>query len=392
MPQSDVPRRTEPVRSDPRLLPELKRYGPFDPTGCFQCGTCSATCSLASGEATYPRESLRNALLGLRDRVASDIGPWICEDCGECAAACPREADPKTSLETLRRYLVGEYDVTGLAARIQRSRAWYVGSLVAAAAIVLALVVWYHLWYVKMPVSDFASTSMGLEHMFGIITWFTVIVTVVPFVLLAVNATRMARLATRGEPPIPLHLYLSELPTYVVETVTQRKMRGCEEATRWRKHWMVALGTVTMLVITVFFLRWFQTDKILPLWHPQRWIGYAATVMLVWGPADLIVGRLRRKKGPEYSPLRDLTFPILLLGTAVSGILVHVFRYAGLGLAAHYGYAVHLMIVAPMLVVEIPFGKWSHMVYRPLALYLQAVRARAAATASTAQGVPQHAS
>jgi hypothetical protein len=30
-----------------------------------------------------------------------------------------------------------------------------------------------------------------------------------------------------------------------------------------------------------------------------------------------------------------------------------------------------------MVVVEIPFGEWAHMIDRPLALYFQAVRERA---------------
>jgi len=29
-----------------------------------------------------------------------------------------------------------------------------------------------------------------------------------------------------------------------------------------------------------------------------------------------------------------------------------------------------------MLAVEVPFGKWAHMLYRPLAIYLQAVKER----------------
>jgi hypothetical protein len=37
-----------------------------------------------------------------------------------------------------------------------------------------------------------------------------------------------------------------------------------------------------------------------------------------------------------------------------------------------------------MLVVEVPFGKWAHLMYRPLALYLVAVRRRAAAPATEA--------
>jgi hypothetical protein len=69
--------------------------------------------------------------------------------------------------------------------------------------------------------------------------------------------------------------------------------------------------------------------------------------------------------------------PVLLLLTALSGMAVHVLRYVGLGLSAHYAYAVHLMIVVPMLLVEIPFGGSSHMMYRPLALYFTAVKERA---------------
>jgi hypothetical protein len=37
-------------------------------------------------------------------------------------------------------------------------------------------------------------------------------------------------------------------------------------------------------------------------------------------------------------------------------------------------YVVHLMIAVPMLVIEVPFGKWAHLAYRPLAKYLVAVR------------------
>jgi hypothetical protein len=46
-------------------------------------------------------------------------------------------------------------------------------------------------------------------------------------------------------------------------------------------------------------------------------------------------------------------------------------------LISHYLYAIHLVIAVPMLVIEIPFGKWSHMIYRPLAIYLQTVKERA---------------
>jgi heterodisulfide reductase subunit C/quinone-modifying oxidoreductase subunit QmoC len=46
-------------------------------------------------------------------------------------------------------------------------------------------------------------------------------------------------------------------------------------------------------------------------------------------------------------------------------------------LAMHYTYAVHLIIIVPMLIIEIPFGKWSHGLYRSLALYFYGIRENA---------------
>jgi hypothetical protein len=35
------------------------------------------------------------------------------------------------------------------------------------------------------------------------------------------------------------------------------------------------------------------------------------------------------------------------------------------------------MVVVPMLFVEVPFGKWSHLLYRPLAIYVAEVKIKA---------------
>ncbi len=133
-----------------------------------------------------------------------------------------------------------------------------------------------------------------------------------------------------------------------------------------------------MLTIKLFGLRWFQTDSILPIYHPQRWLGYIATAFILYGIGGIFVGRMRaQKEFYKETQLEDLVFPILLLLTALSGIAVHIFRYAGLELTCHFAYALHVIIATPMLLVEMSFGKWSHMIYRPLALYFEAVKERA---------------
>ena len=125
-----------------------------------------------------------------------------------------------------------------------------------------------------------------------------------------------------------------------------------------------------MLLLVVVFLRWFQTDEIRPIWHPTRLLGYYATAVLLYFTGDAMLSRLRRSKQiHKHSHLTDWTFLLLLFFTTLSGIIFHLFRILGMPMPTYYMYVIHLAIAVPMLMVEVPFGKWAHLAYRPLAIY-----------------------
>jgi nitrate reductase gamma subunit len=292
---------------------------------------------------------------------------------------------------TLRRFLSAQYDWTGIASKLLQSRAWYLGSLIFVAVLVLLLILGYHLWYVEMPVTDFATTPFGLDHMFPIIIYYTLTVMLLPLVLLFSRVFRIWRFTMGGEVQArpSLSLYVLEAWIYVYQSATHSLMRKCPERGRWLGHWVLAMGTLMMLTIKVFGLRWFQTDNIYPLYHPQRWLGYLATGLILYGIGEIFLGRLRaRKEIYKETRFQDIVFPILLVLTVLSGLAAHIFRYAGFALTCHFVYALHIVIATPMLLVEMSFGKWSHMVYRPLALYFLAVRERAVRQAPAAEVVP----
>jgi hypothetical protein len=311
-------------------------------------------------------------------------------------------------MRTLRRFLTGQYDGTGLASRVLRSGAWHAGALGVVAALVLGLIVAYHVYWADLPLGDFATTSMGMAHMFPKIQYFTWIVYALPALFVLVHVRRMYRF-TVGRARLPLRLFVAEARTLVLHAVTHRNLRKCPAEARearayerwlqgedtpgvevvpdrWLKHWLMALGTVVMVVLTALFLPWFQTEALHPLYHPQRLLGYLATVLILWGTSDILRRRLWPRPGV---PRRRgaLTLPLLLWLTAVSGLLVHVLRYLDLALAAHYAYALHLVVCVPMVVVEVPFGEWAHMIDRPLALYFQAVLERAREERSAEAGL-----
>jgi quinone-modifying oxidoreductase subunit QmoC len=79
----------------------------------------------------------------------------------------------------------------------------------------------------------------------------------------------------------------------------------------------------------------------------------------------------------RFSHLSDWIFPILLFAGAFTGGLTHTLRYLGFPMATYVTYVIHLAILVPMLTLEVPFGKWSHLAYRPLAVYFDAVKMKA---------------
>ena len=383
-------------KNDPTLLSDVRRYGIFDATGCINCGTCTLSCDLADDNVSFPRRSMRQVLMGQRQIVNESLDPWICHDCGDCSIVCPRQTDPRNSMMTLRRYLASVYDWTGIASIINSSKAWHIGSLVFSAFFFLALFIFYHLYYAEMTLSELAINPLGLEHMFPMMTYFTLVVVLFPFFILLTNAFRMYWVTVHLKESVrsPIAQWLIEVKTFIIHFFTYRKMAECAtEKGRWPKHLLLGLGCIVMLVLVVFALKWFQTDNIYPLYHPQRWVGYLAAAFMIYGTGDILISRILAKREiHKTSEFRDWIFPILLMATAVSGIIVHIFRYAGLELATHYAYIVHMMIVVPLLVIEMPFGKWTHMIYRPLAIYFQELKQKTIEQTEPQEEVPGYVS
>jgi len=114
---------------------------------------------------------------------------------------------------------------------------------------------------------------------------------------------------------------------------------------------------------------------------------YLATVALIYGSVEILIGRLREKEQVyKFSDMSDWLLPAMILLASLSGIAVHIFRYMESSLSAHISYFIHMVIVTPLLVIEIPFGKLAHVLYRPFAIYFLAVRQKAEQHSKTVEG------
>jgi ferredoxin len=372
------------TRIAPSLIDDIRKYGKFDAAGCFGCGSCTIACtSIPVGRASFPRRVMRYARFGLKEPLQNSLEPWLCYYCGDCADACPRQAEPAASMMTLKRYLMSYYDRTGLASKMYTSAGWRIGVNLLVGFLFALLVVWYHVSLKGMKTSDFIAMPMGIEHMFPLIIYFTVFIYVMPAVLLMMNALAMMHRSAMygGNSKIPAAFYFSELKTLFMHGAVQIGFIDCTEEkpnARWTNHFFLVSGFVVISILVLFFLPWFQTDKIYPLYHPQRWLGYLATAALIYGSVEILIGRLREKEQVyKFSDMSDWLLPAMILLASLSGIAVHIFRYMELPLSAHIAYFIHMVIITPLLLIEIPFGKLAHVLYRPFAIYFLAVRQKA---------------
>ncbi|HSQ17744.1 MAG TPA: 4Fe-4S dicluster domain-containing protein [Anaerolineales bacterium] len=369
------------ARLDPNLMKELKEYGAVGIEKCYNCGNCTASCPLATDDYPFPRNIIRRVQLGQKDRLAQHLDPWLCYYCGNCSETCPKGAEPGETMMAARRWLTARYDWTGLARKFYTSPVWEIGSIVVVG---LFIVLMFVLFAGPMETDRVALNTFAPVERIHYGDW--VLAAFLSFFLLS-NIYHMYVLTLRKgvDFKIPLSVYITQAWQLILHFVTQKRFSECDEdqpgflqKKRWRNHFLLVTGYVLMFALVVGFLPWFQTDNIYPLYHPQRWLGYYATIVLLYGGADILWGRIKKShQMHRFTHLSDWIFPILLLLTTTTGILVHTFRYLELPLPTYYMYTIHLVILTPMLVLEVPFGKWSHLAYRPFAIYFQAVKAKA---------------
>jgi ferredoxin len=370
---------------NPDVLMNLTKFGVADAATCFNCGNCTAVCSLSSETNPFPRKTIRYLQLGLADKLIQSPEPWLCYYCGDCSDTCPRQANPGEVMMGLRRYLTSRYDWTGISRFFYTSKIFEFFSILVVAALV-GIGFWvFHgpLLTQRVALNVFASNR--------VIEILDVVLLVVLSFFLLSNAYRMSKavMSAGGQKGneglffgIPLRVYAKEAKEFVLQFFTQKRFDACgtpSQRTQWIIHLLIMTGYSTVFFLVVVGIRWFQRDEIYALWNPIRLLGYYSTFAILYGVSYAVIGRLKKSKAVyEHTHSSDWMFLIMLWLTAFSGILIHFTRLLGLPLSTYYIYVIHLMIAVPMLVIEVPFSKWTHQLYRPLILYLMKVKQTAA--------------
>ena len=379
---------------DTDLLSDVQRFGAADVSACFSCGTCTAICPLVDNDSTFPRRIIRYAQVGMRDELLASKELWTCYQCGLCSDSCPTEADPSEFMAAARRYAIASYEPTGLA-RVLYTRP-VVGSLIATAFAAFFAV----FMYASHGPQDGASLALFTFIPEGLIHWTGVAVMGVLALAGVLGVTSMARRVARSEGVSLPTLFggraqISQAGKALwaalgVESLGQRRYReDCKDDNpveplyrrRWLIHALTIWGFLGLFSATI--LDWGlaligvkETGTPIPLWYPSRLIGTLAGIALVYGVSMFMINRARKvNRAAQFTTASDWLLLVLLWITGATGFFIEVALY--LPNAPAWGYWVFLfhVAVAMELMLLLPFTKFAHAMYRPVALFFYALAA-----------------
>ncbi len=338
---------------NPAFGKELKKYGAFDFNACYNCGTCTAICSLSTENDSFPREMVRLSVIGDKEDIKASLKPWLCYYCGECSSNCPREAAPGELMMSLRRWLTSVYDWTGLSGLLYKS----LPITIIAFILTAFAVIWYSV-----------HENFNLERIMLVGHYFEMIAIAAVFtIILLPNIIRMWWFVI-GKPKVkvPIMAYFKSLGELFVHMFTQKRSLGCDDNQfRWFEHFILVIGYLALLFTTVF-LDWFSSTNMFVII-----LGYVESIAIFIITIDFVLDRIKKSKEvSKHSQPSDWLFVIWLLLMGFSAFVVRLFIDINILEQNSWMYLFHMIVLVQWAVIIVPFGKWAHFLYRSFAMYM----------------------
>jgi quinone-modifying oxidoreductase subunit QmoC len=136
---------------------------------------------------------------------------------------------------------------------------------------------------------------------------------------------------------------------------------------------MILVFGYLALLFTTVVLDWFGTENMFIIV-----LGYVESIVIFTITFVFVLGRIRKNKEVnKFSQPSDWFFVIWLLLMGLSAFIVRVFIDLNRIQDNLWMYLIHLIVLVQWALIIVPFGKWTHFLYRSFAMYFEKLKLQA---------------
>ena len=352
---------------------------------CYQCATCSVVCNLTPADKPFPRKEMIHAQWGLKDKLFGNPDIWLCHQCSDCTAYCPRGAKPGEVLNAVRKLSIENYSVPGFLGRAVGNPGALVPLLAVPTVIFLAILAGLghlNLASIRNDAGRIAYSALFKSYY---IDGVFVPIFIFAVVSLAVGVTRYWKdmmKATGAKPSVGIATAVTET---IGEILAHKRFEQCN-VTKERKlaHMLVFFSFIGLAITTAWAVvylygyeimeamgktpySWMLGPSPYPLSDPVKWLANISAAALLFGISLVMSNRLKNQVKAGKGGYYDWLFIYIVFAVMATGILSELLRLLDLAALAYVIYFIHLVVVF-FLFAYAPFSKMAHMVYRATAM------------------------
>ncbi len=374
------------IQPDIGFVREVIGAGGADLKKCFQCATCSVVCNITPDDHPFPRKEMIWAQWGLKEKLVADPDIWLCHQCNDCTAQCPRDAKPGRVMQAVAKMSIPTLSKPGFLAKGVGNPSM-IAIMAALPLIIVGLAVGLLGSFnpqrgelvngtLEHPGDIVYASFLGHWPIVGVFTTFFVL-SIIIFALGIRNYWGMMKQHASQEGAPISGSGMAQVAPVISEIAAHKRFGKCDE-TKDRKishlfifyaFVLLFLATIVSTMFTDLPLLWGGQGVLSP--YPTislvKLFGYSGAIAGVIGIGLIAINRFKHQEKVGLGSYFDWLLIGVIIVLILTGIGAAAFRLANIGVLAYPTYFIHLSTVM-FLFIYAPFSKMAHMVYRATAM------------------------
>lgn len=371
------------IKPDLKFVNEIIKGGGDTLKKCYQCATCSVVCNVTPDGNPFPRKEMVLAQWGQKDKLIHSADVWLCHQCSDCTAYCPRGAKPGEVLNAIRKQSIKEVAMIPLFAKIATDPklVWLLFAIPAILFYVILTVLGnagftapraeggimaYHK-FVPVPVID---TVFILTALFAAASAYVGITR-----LWAGMKANAGNVQGSGSP-------FSHIVPAVTTILAHKKFSDCSvNKGRQLGHMFLFYAFAGLAVVTTWAIVYLYGHEFFhipafgpfhfgespyPMSDPVKILALISSAAFAVGVVMILLNRIGQAAKSGIGSYFDWIFLAVVIGVGATGIGSWVLRLADLEVG-YFVYYLHLIFVWSLFAYA-PYSKFAHLFYRTTAM------------------------